>query len=62
MGKTIFALALDRKKMTERIVIGEMSETRRHFFAVKGESKDGFTQTAPMFPEIISNQYHLTPL
>ena len=29
-GKIVFALALDRKKMTERIVIGEMSETRRH--------------------------------
>lgn len=24
LGKTVFALALDRKKMTERIVIGEM--------------------------------------
>lgn len=29
-GKIVFALTLDRKKMTEHIVIGEMSETRRH--------------------------------
>lgn len=28
-GKIVFALTLDRKKMTERIVIGEMNETRR---------------------------------
>lgn len=28
-GKIVFALTLDRKKMTERIVIGETSETRR---------------------------------
>ena len=30
LGKIVFALMLDRKKMTERIVIGEMNETRRH--------------------------------
>ena len=30
MGKIVFALALDRKKMTERIVIGEANETHRH--------------------------------
>ena len=29
-GKIVFALTLDRKKMTERIVIGETNETRRH--------------------------------
>lgn len=29
-GKIVFALTLDRKKMTERIVIGETTETRRH--------------------------------
>ncbi len=29
LGKTVFALMLDRKKMTERIVIGETNETRR---------------------------------
>jgi hypothetical protein len=28
--KIVFALSLDRKKMTERIVIGETNETRRH--------------------------------
>lgn len=29
LGKIVFALTLDRKKMTERIVIGETNETRR---------------------------------
>jgi len=28
-GKIVFALTLDRKKLTERVVIGEMNETRR---------------------------------
>ena len=36
-GKTVFALILDHKKMTERIVIGEMSETRRHLEYGSGE-------------------------
>jgi len=36
-GKIVFALTLDRKKMTERIVIGETNETRRHFENGTGE-------------------------
>ena len=36
-GKIVFALMLDRKKMTERIVIGETSETRRHLEYGQGE-------------------------
>jgi len=36
-GKTVFALTLDRKKMTERNVVGETSETRRHLENGTGE-------------------------
>jgi len=36
-GKIVFALTLDRKKMTERIVVGETSETRRHLENGTGE-------------------------
>ncbi|MCL2775156.1 MAG: hypothetical protein FWD71_17680 [Oscillospiraceae bacterium] len=36
-GKIVFALTLDRKKMTERIVIGETNETRRHLENGTGE-------------------------
>lgn len=46
MGKIVFALALDRKKMTERIVIGEMSETRRHLEDGTGDIY--FDQTRPL--------------
>lgn len=45
-SKTVFALALDRKKMTERIVIGEMSETRRHL--ENGTGDVYFDQTRPL--------------
>ncbi|MDR2157040.1 MAG: hypothetical protein LBO81_04605 [Clostridiales Family XIII bacterium] len=30
-GRVVFALALDKKRMTERVVIGETQETRRRF-------------------------------
>lgn len=46
MGKIVFALALDRKKMAERIVIGEMSETRRHLEDGTGDIY--FDQTRPL--------------
>lgn len=46
LGKTVFALALDRKKMTERIVIGEMSETRRHL--ENGSGNVYFDKTRPL--------------
>lgn len=46
LGKIVFALALDRKKMTERIVIGEMSETRRHL--ENGTGDVYFDQTRPL--------------
>ncbi|MCL2774934.1 MAG: hypothetical protein FWD71_16535 [Oscillospiraceae bacterium] len=36
-GKIVFALTLDRKKMTERIVVGETNETRRHLENGTGE-------------------------
>ena len=45
-GKSVFALTLDRQKMTERIVIGEMSETRRHF--ENGTGQIYYDQTCPL--------------
>ena len=45
-GKIVFALTLDRKKMTERIVIGETSETRRHL--ENGTSEIYYDQTRPL--------------
>ena len=45
-GKTVFVLTLDRKKMTERIVIGEMSETHRHLRNGAGEVY--YDQTRPL--------------
>lgn len=45
-GKTVFAITLDRKKMTERIVIGEMSETRRQLEDGTGDIY--FDQTRPL--------------
>lgn len=45
-GKIVFALTLDRKKMTERIVIGEMSETRRRLEG--GEGDVYYDQTRPL--------------
>ena len=45
-GKTVFALTLDRKKMTERIVIGETNETRRHLENETGEVY--YDQTRPL--------------
>ena len=46
LSKIVFALALDRKKMTERIVIGEMSETRRHL--EDGMGNVYYDQTRPL--------------
>lgn len=46
LHKIVFALALDRKKMTERIVIGEMSETRRHL--EDGTGNVYYDQTRPL--------------
>ena len=46
LGKIVFALTLDRKKMTERIVIGEMNETRRHLKDGTGEVY--YDQTRPL--------------
>lgn len=46
MGKIVFALALDRKKMTERIVIGEIGETRRHL--EDGTGSIYFDRTRPL--------------
>ncbi|MDL2327526.1 hypothetical protein LJC64_02555 [Ruminococcaceae bacterium OttesenSCG-928-A11] len=45
-GKIGFALTLDRQKMTERIVIGEMSETRRQLEDGTGDIY--FDQTRPL--------------
>jgi len=45
-GKIVFALTLDRKKMTERIVMGETNETRRHFENGTGEIY--YDQTRPL--------------
>jgi len=52
LGKTVFALILDRKKMTERIVIGEMSETRRHLENGVGEVY--YDQTRPLGQLLLS--------
>jgi len=51
-GKTVFALILDRKKMTERIVIGETNETRRHLENVAGEVY--YDQTRPLGQLLLS--------
>ena len=51
-GKTVFALILDRKKMTERIVIGETNETRRHLEHGAGEVY--FDQTRPLGQLLLS--------
>ena len=45
-GKIVFALTLDRKKMTERIVIGEMNETRRQL--EDGTGNILYDQTRPL--------------
>lgn len=45
-GKIVFALTLNRKKMTERIVIGEMSETRRQL--EDGTGNILYDQTRPL--------------
>ncbi|MDL2231948.1 hypothetical protein LJC63_00005 [Ruminococcaceae bacterium OttesenSCG-928-L11] len=45
-GKIVFALTLDRKKMTERIVIGEMNETRRQL--EDGSGNIYFDHTRPL--------------
>ncbi|MGL5436124.1 MAG: hypothetical protein ACRDBO_12100 [Lachnospiraceae bacterium] len=45
-GKIVFALTLDRKKMTERIVIGEISETRRQLD--DGTGNILYDQTRPL--------------
>ena len=45
-GKIVFAITLDRKKMTERIVIGETNETRRHLENGTGEIY--YDQTRPL--------------
>jgi len=52
VGKTVFGLILDRKKMTERIVIGEMSETRRHLENGAGEVY--YDQTRPLGQLLLS--------
>lgn len=46
LGKIVFALALDRKKMTERIVIGETNETRRQL--ENGTGNIYYDQTRPL--------------
>ena len=43
-GKIVFALTLDRKKMTERIVIGETNETRRRLEDGTGNIYCDFTR------------------
>ena len=45
-GKIVFALTLDRKKMTERIVIGETNETRRQL--EDGTGNIYYDQTRPL--------------
>ncbi len=45
-GKIVFALTLDRKKMTERIVIGETDETRRRLEDGAGDVY--YDQTCPL--------------
>ena len=45
-GKIVFALTLDRKKMTERIVIGEMNETRRRL--ERGEGVVYYDEVRPL--------------
>jgi hypothetical protein len=45
-GKIVFALTLDRKKMTERIVIGETNETRRQL--EDGTGNIFYDQTRPL--------------
>lgn len=45
-GKIVFALTLDRKKMTERIVIGETNETRRQLEDGTGDIY--YDQTRPL--------------
>ena len=45
-GKIVFALTLDRKKMTERIVIGEMNEMRRQLEDRTGDIY--YDQTRPL--------------
>ncbi|MDL2233152.1 hypothetical protein LJC63_06175 [Ruminococcaceae bacterium OttesenSCG-928-L11] len=45
-GKIVFALTLDRKKMMERIVIGEMNEARRQL--EDGSGNIYFDQTRPL--------------
>jgi len=51
-GKIVFALTLDRKKMTERIVVGETSETRRHLENGTGEIY--YDQTRPLGQLLLS--------
>jgi len=51
-GKTVFALILDGKKMTERIVIGETNETRRHLENGTGEIY--YDQTRPLGQLLLS--------
>ena len=51
-GKIVFALTVDRKKMTERIVIGETSETRRHLEYGQGEIY--YDQTRPLGQLLLS--------
>ena len=48
-GKIVFALTLDRKKMTERIVIGEMNETRRQLEDGKGNVYFDYTRPLGQF-------------
>ena len=45
-GKIVFAITLDRKKLTERIVIGEMNETRRQL--EDGTGNIYYDQTSPL--------------
>jgi hypothetical protein len=45
-GRIVFALTLDRKKMTERIIVGETNETRRRLEGGKGDVC--FDQTRPL--------------
>ena len=61
-GKMVFALTLNAKKMTERVVIGEINKVRRHLSDKTGEIY--FDQTRPLGQLLIdfetdkSKQWH----
>ena len=47
-GRVVFALILDKKRMTERVVIGRENETRRRLAYGGDEDEVYFDETRPL--------------